>query len=236
LEKFAYVQGAEVDYVSKYMKWSAVIFDMDGLMIDSEPIALEVWRALAAEHGREVSEQLYREVIGKTPLFGVQHLRSALELPMTDEELMKEYWSRRTQLMCEKIKPAEGLVELLELLQEQGVLKAVASNSPCEYILSVLKALGLQECFAFVHSSEDVKEGKPAPDIYLSALESLQVEAESCVVLEDSPAGVAAAKAAGLTCYAVPNNDLPGADYSLADRFFDSLIDVCNQFQESYDK
>lgn len=208
------------------MQWSAVIFDMDGLMIDSEPIALEVWRDLAGEYDREVSEDLYREVIGETPIFGVRHLRTALELPLSDEELLQEYWGRRTEFMCEKVEPAEGLVELLDLLQGMEVRMAVASNSPCDYVTAVLQALELDEYFECVHSSEDVPRGKPAPDVYLASLDCLQVKPERGLVLEDSPAGIAAAKAAGLTCYAVPNGDMPGADFSSADYIFESLVAI----------
>ncbi|MDF1500032.1 MAG: HAD family phosphatase [Anaerolineales bacterium] len=205
------------------MKWSAVIFDMDGLMIDSESIALEVWRALAAEHGREVSEQLYRQVIGEEPIFGVRVIRKALNLPLGEEELLQEYWERRTEMMCRKVEPAPGLLELLDLLKRGSVSMAVASNSPCAYVESVLKALSLEEYFICIRSSEDVRQGKPAPDIYRSTLECLGIEDGGALVLEDSPAGIAAAKAASLTCYAVPNGDIPDGDFSAADRIFDSL-------------
>lgn len=208
------------------MDWNAVIFDMDGLMIDSEPIALEAWRALAGEHGREVPTELYQQVIGETPIYGVRHLRSALDLPFEDQELLEEYWSRRTSLMCAKVQPSEGLVELLELLRANGVAAAVASNSPCDYVLAVLRALSLEGYFECVLSSEDVDRGKPAPDVYRSALECLRVSADETLVLEDSPAGIEAAKAAGLTCYAVPNGELAHLDFSAADRVFASLLEV----------
>lgn len=205
------------------MKWSAVIFDMDGLMIDSEPIALEVWRALAAEHGREVSEDLYRQVIGEEPIFGVRVIRKALHLPFGEQELLQEYWMRRTEMMCRRVEPAPGLQGLLDSLKRASVKMAVASNSPCAYVESVLTALSLDEYFVCLRSSEDVPLGKPAPDIYVSTLECLGVEGGRALVLEDSPAGIAAAKAAGLTCYAVPNGDIPDGDFSAADRIFDSL-------------
>jgi HAD superfamily hydrolase (TIGR01509 family) len=208
------------------MNLSAVIFDMDGLMIDSEPIALEVWRRLAGEYGREVSAELYSQVIGETPMFGVRHLRAALDLPMEDNELLEEYWTRRTRLMCREVKPTEGLRELLDLLAENSVPMAVASNSPCDYVVAVLEALDLDRYFQCVRSSEDVAEGKPAPDVYLSVLDCLGLEPEKALVLEDSPAGIAAAKAAGLRCYAVPNDDMPGADFSSANRVFESLVGV----------
>jgi HAD superfamily hydrolase (TIGR01509 family) len=215
------------------MNWSAVIFDMDGLMIDSEPIALEVWRVLAAEHGREVSEELYRQVIGETPIFGVRHLRSALDLPISEEDLLKEYWGRRTKMMSEEVEPAEGLIELLDFLKAHEVRMAVASNSPCDYVASIMRAFKLDVYFDCVRSSEDVPRGKPAPDIYLSTLECMQVAAVKTLVLEDSPTGIAAAKAAGLTCYAIPNSDMFGADFSSADRIFDSLVEVNEELQRT---
>ena len=125
------------------MKWSAVIFDMDGLMIDSEAIALEVWNELAGEYGREVSKELYSQVIGETPQYGA-----------------------RTETMCKRVVPAEGLIELLELLRSNDILVAVASNSPCDYVLAVLRSLDLLTYFECVLSSEDVDRGKPAPDVF----------------------------------------------------------------------
>lgn len=208
------------------MRWSGIIFDLDGLMIDSEPVALEVWRELAAEHGREISEQLYSQVIGETPIFGVRHLRSALKLPMSEQAMLEEYWARRTEVMCEKVEPSDGLVELLGLLSEASVPLAVASNSPRDYIEAVLEALDLSGFFQCVRSSEDVALGKPAPDIYEATLKCLGLEASVCLALEDSPAGVKAAKAAGLTCYAVPSDDLRSEDFSEADRVFGSIAEV----------
>ncbi|MGD2057972.1 MAG: HAD family phosphatase [Anaerolineales bacterium] len=218
------------------MNWSAVIFDLDGLMIDSEPIALEVWRELAAEHDREISEELYRQVIGHTPIFGVRHLRSALELPLSEEEILEEYWRRRTKLMCAKVKPVKGLVGLLELLQERGIAKAVASNSPRDYVTAVVESLGLSNFFKCVRSSEDVAEGKPAPDVYEDALRCLEIDSGSALVLEDSPAGVKAAKAAGLTCYAVPSHEMQSADFSEADEVIGSIAEIGLLFRERFEK
>lgn len=213
------------------MNWSAVIFDMDGLMIDSEPIALEVWRALAAEYGREVSGELYRQVIGEEPIFGVRVIQTALDLPLEEQELLDEYWTRRTNMMCQKVKPAHGLIDLLELLEQRSIHLAVASNSPCHYVEAVLEALNLNRYFVCIRSSEDVAQGKPAPDVYKSVTDCLEIDPGEGLVLEDSPAGVAAAKAAGLTCFAVPNGDLPDADFSAADKIFTSLASVLDEVE-----
>jgi HAD superfamily hydrolase (TIGR01509 family) len=214
------------------MEWSAAIFDLDGLMIDSEPIALEVWRDIAAEYDREVSEELYREVIGKTPLFGNRLLRSKLDLPLGEDELLTEYWTRRTRMMCERVQPTPGLTKLLELLKGQNVAMAVASNSPRSYMEEVLEELDLARYFACILSSEDVQHGKPAPDIHTATMECLGIEPGEGLVLEDSPAGVKAAKAAGLTCFAVPSEEMMNEDFSEADEIFESLVDVLRRFQE----
>jgi beta-phosphoglucomutase-like phosphatase (HAD superfamily) len=209
-----------------WMNWSAVIFDMDGLMIDSEPIALEVWRDLVAEYDRELTDELYRQVIGEEPLFGVQVIRTALKLPLGEQELLDEYWRRRILVMCKKVGPAPGLIELLELLHGCSVQLGLASNSPCGYVEAVSKALGIFHYFNCIRSSEDVPRGKPAPDIYTSALDCMQVAGSEALALEDSPAGIAAAKAAGLTCFAVPNDELAQGDFSSADLIFSSLLEV----------
>jgi HAD superfamily hydrolase (TIGR01509 family) len=218
------------------MEWSAVIFDLDGLMIDSEPIALEVWRDLAAQYGREVSQDLYREVIGQTPLFGMRHLRAELDLPLGENELLEEYWTRRTRMMCEKVQLAPGLIELLDLLKEHDVVMAVASNSPCAYIEAVLEGLGLARFFDCVLSSDDVQKGKPAPDVYTATMECLGIEPGEGLVLEDSPAGVCAAKSAGLTCFAVPSEEMILEDFSEADEILNSLVDVVQRFEVLFEQ
>ncbi len=175
-------------------------------------------------------------MIGETPQYGARHLRAALELPLSDEDLLREYWARRTEYMCRKVDPAEGLLELLDLLQAAGVPMAVASNSPCDYVTAILHALKLDDYFACVFSSEDVAHGKPAPDVYLAALDCLGVEPERALVLEDSPAGLAAAKAAGVTCFAIPNADMPDADFSAADQIFNSITAVKAEFQSQRER
>jgi HAD superfamily hydrolase (TIGR01509 family) len=200
-------------------------------MIDSKPIALEVWRTLGAEYDREVSEEHYRQIIGESPKFGVRLIQSALEFPLAEDGLLDEYWSRRTEVTCHKTNPEPGLVDLLDMLKENSIQNAVASNSPRHYLEKVLEALDLTGYFRCVRSSEDVARGKPAPDVYEATLKCLEIAASEGLVLEDSLSGVKAAKAAGLTCFAIPSEELRDADFSEADEVFESLEMVVRAFR-----
>jgi HAD superfamily hydrolase (TIGR01509 family) len=205
------------------MQFKAVIFDLDGLMIDSEGIAFRVWQQLVAGFGVDMTEHLYRQVIGKTPQVGARFLRDQLDLSIDAEVLRQTYWELRTEVMCAEAEPSEGLVDLILSLLERRLRLGVASNSPTDYVETVLQALGLRSRFRSVMGSDLVGRGKPAPDVYLAVAAALEVAPEACLAIEDSPTGVTAAIEAGMTCYAVPNHELHGLDFSMADMLFPSL-------------
>jgi HAD superfamily hydrolase (TIGR01509 family) len=207
----------------------AVIFDLDGLMVDSEPIALEVWREVLTPYGVQLSAQVYSRVIGLEPRRGAGMMIEIFDLPMSVDELLKTYWQHRTEVMEQRIDPQPGLLELIDTLDQAGLRLGVASNSPHFYVLRILAAIGLDRRMACTVGSDQVQAGKPAPDVYLSAAECLQVRPEACLAIEDSPAGVEAVHTAGMRCVAVPNRELAGGDFSLADMTFGSL-DAFHEF------
>jgi HAD superfamily hydrolase (TIGR01509 family) len=214
------------------MQFKAVIFDFDGLMIDSEPIAFRVWQQLFIGSGVEMTENLYRQIIGKAPLVGARFLRDQLSLPIDPEELCQTYWELRTEVMCAEAEPSEGLVDLILSLVERELLLGVASNSPTGYVEKVIQALGLRNRFGSVKGSDLVGQGKPAPDVYLAVAASLEVAPKMCLAIEDSPTGVTAAIQAGMTCYAVPNHELRALDFSMADMLFPSLSTLREQLEQ----
>lgn len=205
------------------MQFEAVIFDFDGLMIDSEEIAFHVWQQFVAGFGVEMTENLYRQVIGKAPRVGARFLRDQLGLSVDSEVLRQNYWELRTEVMCAEAKPLEGLEELIVSLLERRLLLGVASNSPTGYVEKVLQSLGLRTRFGSVMGSDLVISGKPAPDVYLAVAAAMEVPPEVCLAIEDSPTGVTAAIQAGMTCYAVPNQELREQDFSMAAMVFPSL-------------
>ncbi len=195
----------------------AVIFDMDGLMFDSECIAQAAWQAATLEAGYDLSDQVFRVLVGRN-LAGVAHeLRVAF-----GEDFPFEAVYRRKQALVEEYMVSDGLafkpglLELLDELDRLGVRKAIASSSSCEIIERNLRIAGLSpERFEALVGGDEVRAGKPAPDIFLLAAEALGVPPEACLALEDSNAGVQAAHAAGMLAVMVPDL-VPPDEYSRA--------------------
>lgn len=204
----------------------AVIFDLDGLMIESESIAYQVWCEVLGKYGKNFTEDIYHNVIGREPLESVNYLIEVLDLPLAPQALSETYWSERTKRVCRDGFPAPGLIDLMRFLMDRGLVLGVASNSPSRYVIEVLEAMGLAEHFVCVRCREDVVQGKPAADVYLAAAACLEVDYERCLALEDSPIGLQAALNAGMRCIVVPNEDLEGEDFSGAEGRYNSLSEV----------
>ncbi|GIW47228.1 MAG: phosphatase [Deltaproteobacteria bacterium] len=207
----------------------AVIFDMDGVMIDSEPIWEKTERILLKRRGINY-EATYREkIVGLNQRDSALLLKETFGLPESIEELIEERISILLDLYKKELKPIPGLIYLLEQLKEKGFLIALASSSPLRVINFVLDKLSLKDFFSTVVSGEMVERGKPYPDIYLYAADKLKVMPKECVVIEDSINGVRAAKSAGMRCIAIPDKRLPLDKFMEADVIVDKLseVDVC---------
>ncbi|MDQ4034977.1 MAG: HAD family phosphatase [Chloroflexota bacterium] len=207
-------------------RYRAVIFDMDGLLLDTETLWHEAETELFRRHGAEFTHEDQLQVIGTNFDITARYFAQRLGWPLERRaELVKE----STALMHERVKvqvnARPGAVELIEGLRDlEGIGLGLASNSPRYLVEDALRTAGLPGAFDSIVTSDDVKHGKPAPDIYLLACERLGVDPSQAVALEDSASGVAAAKAAGLTCIAVPM--FAETDVSAADRVVDSLEEL----------
>ncbi len=204
----------------------AVIFDLDGLMIESESIAYQVWCEVLGQYGKNFTEDIYHNVIGREPLDSVDYIIEVLDLPLEPQALSETYWSDRTERVCRDVLPASGLIGLMQSFTDRGLVLGVASNSPSRYVLDVLEAIDLSQFFGCVRCREDVEQGKPAPDVYLAAAACLEVDHKHCLAIEDSPIGLQAALNAGMRCLVVPNEDLEGEDFSGAEGRYNSLSEV----------
>lgn len=208
----------------------AVIFDMDGLMIDSESLAKEAWQATARRFGREIDEAMFMRMLGLRETECTAMVLEALALPVTAEAL----WQERNDLFLAslpgRLKAMPGLPELVVELQARGLRRAIATSGERRYVELVMHELSLDSTFDAIVAAQDVKRGKPAPDVYLLAARRLGLEPEQCLVLEDAPNGVAAAKAAGMMCIAVPNEFTRSLDLSAADTILPSLLAVRDRF------
>ena len=197
----------------------AVIFDMDGVIIDSEPFHWEVNKRLFKSLGIEISEEEYRHYIGvsNTTMWGAikrKHglLQSVKELAALQVEGNIDF------MKSERVDPVDGVIDLLSNLKKAGALIALASSSPYQIIGMVLDRFNIKRFFNSVVSGEDFERGKPSPDIFLKTAAMLGVLPVQCIVIEDATHGVHAARAAGMKCIGFANANSPGQDLSQADK------------------
>ncbi len=175
---------------------SLLIFDCDGVLVDSEPISHDVLRVLLAEHGVHLTmEQMYARFMGLTMERVLQIVAELLRAPVP-EGFLAEHRVRTFRAFCTELSPVAGVPELLDSLP---IRYCVASNGAHEKMQRTLGATGLLARFAGrIFSADDVQRAKPAPDLFLLAARSLAVRPEDCVVVDDSPLGMLAARAAGM--------------------------------------
>ena len=188
----------------------AVIWDLDGVIIDSAEEHRQAWQRLAQEEGIQLSDAVFWATFGKRNddiipvICGQQPPERVQALADRKEAYFRE-------LIRKTAAPLPGSIELLRGLHEAGFLQALASSAPIENIQLISEVLGLRQYFTALVSGETVAHGKPAPDIFLKAAQELGIDPGQCLVIEDAVAGVQAAHAAGMRCIAVAGNrDLPG--------------------------
>ena len=204
----------------------AVIFDMDGLMIDSERVSIACWSQAAAELRLPIKDPFWLQLVG----LGDRDCELLLREHIDAEQMQALYarchdlYEARTQ---QGLPLRPGIVELLELLKQHDIPCAVATSTREPRASRKLAACGLLPYFAAVVTSSDVSHPKPAPDIYLLAAAKLGKAPSRCLALEDSPAGTRAALAAGMTVIQVPDLVLPDATQrALGHRIAESLMDA----------
>jgi HAD superfamily hydrolase (TIGR01509 family) len=204
----------------------AVIFDMDGVMIDSEPLWEKTERILLGRRGIDYNPTYRDKIVGLNQKDSGKLLKETFNLPETVEQLLKERSEILLVLYEKELELVPGLLALLHELKKKGFHLALASSSPYKIIKFVLDKFSLNDFFQVVVSGDFVKFGKPHPDIYLHTANELQVKPWECVVIEDSINGVKSAKAAGMHCVAVPDKRLNQKEFLAADLILDRLDKV----------
>jgi len=205
----------------------AVVFDLDGVLVDSEHVWDEVREMLARERGGRWHERAQAEMMGMSSTEWSRYMHDVLGLPESPEEINAEVVRRMKTRYAERLPFIAGAVEAVERLAGSFRL-GLASSSNRPLIDAVLSASGLGGHFEVTVSSEEVERGKPAPDVFLETARRLEIAPEGCAAVEDSANGIRAASAAGMRVIAIPNRRYPPpADaLALADVVLGSIAEV----------
>lgn len=210
----------------------AVIFDMDGLLVDSEPLWHLVETEMLRARGKQWNMEFQKDLIGLRLTDFWARMCSGYGLSETPEALIAEATAGMVRGIPEQAHPRPGASELLAYLSARDIPMAIASSSPLALIDAVVEARGWTEYFEVWVSGDEVAHGKPAPDIYLEAARRLGYQPKHILTLEDSRNGARSAVAAGMICYAVPDpTHNTHADFEgVTPYVFDSLHEVLNVF------
>lgn len=196
---------------------AALIFDMDGVIVDSEPLHLLAYQEYFSNHEIEYTEEHNREFLGTKDVAMAATLIERYKLAETPENMVKAKESILLRLISEEAKPRPGLKHILESARSAGLPMAIASSATLPTIHLVVDRLGIREYFQTLTSGDEVKHGKPAPDVFLLAAKRLGALPEKCLVIEDTLNGIRAAKAATMQCVAIPCEATMYQDHSHAD-------------------
>jgi HAD superfamily hydrolase (TIGR01509 family) len=204
---------------------AALILDFDGLLMDTETPALESWRHVYAGYGYEITLEMWQSALGSHGGFNaLEHLTDVMrqQQPAVSFE-PEQVYAERQQIkhqMCRDLALLPGAHALLDAADARGLPMAVASSSDREWVQGWLEHQRIAERFVCIRTAEDVAQTKPAPDLFLQAAACMGVSPARCLVFEDSPNGILAARAAGMPCVAVPGSisrhmPMPPADLLL---------------------
>jgi HAD superfamily hydrolase (TIGR01509 family) len=205
----------------------ALVFDFDGLILETETPAYETWAEIYREHGQALPLDRWFDYIGREGGFfdAADHLAALVGEGFDREAARKRRDAKKTDLIA-ALDVMVGVREYVADAKRLGLRLAVASSSSRAWVLGHLERLHLHAEWDAVRTRDDVARTKPAPDLYLAAVEALGVAPRQAVALEDSMNGIAAAKDAGLLCVAVPNALTAGMDLSRADVQLHSLAET----------
>jgi HAD superfamily hydrolase (TIGR01509 family) len=205
----------------------AAVFDLDGLLVDSEPIQIASWNAFLARHGQVLDEALLGRLFGLRIWDTARLLIDLFALPLTVDEVIKERDAIFFAALRDNVRSMPGARELVRRLRERGLRWGLATSGHRAYADVALEGIGLADAFDVEVTGGEVAHGKPAPDIYLSTARQLGVPPAACVAFEDAPHGVASAKDAGMLCLAVPNAMTASlGGFERADSVLNSLDDA----------
>jgi HAD superfamily hydrolase (TIGR01509 family) len=211
---------------SQQREIQAVIFDLDGVLMDSERLAFHAWRQWASLYGGELKESDFSGMIGLTAEDTATYVIERTKASFNMADGCAWTWQWVLDRLREGNQPLPGAVELLSGLTARGYPLAIASNAFTGYIDDALEGLCLSDYFSVRVSVDDVAQGKPAPDVYLSAASRLGCDPRNCLAIEDSRVGLQAATAAGMRVIVVPGAHDHSNGFHAAWRMYPSLVQV----------
>ncbi len=216
-------------------QFDAIIFDMDGLLVDTEPVWEEAETEMLAVYNVKMDAEVRMSLIGLRNDVFLSRLINQYNIQADLDDLQADIIGRMLKLIPIKAKPMPGALELIHYAVDNGIPTAIASSSPGAIIEAVVSHQGWAKYIPVRCSAEHLIAGKPEPYVYLEAAKALGVNPVNCLALEDSPNGARAAVAAGMTCYAVPDlsHTRIEAFQGVTDNLFDSLHQVLERLNET---
>lgn len=206
---------------------NTIIFDMDGVLIDSEYTYLESKTNMLNDAGYDVDISYQYQFMGTTYTYMWQAMKEELDLPLEVEDYISEMNLRRAEMIeRDGVKPIKNIQQFVKQLHEAGFRMAVASSSPKKDIEFAMDSLNLAQYFEYLVSGEEVENSKPAPDVFLYAASLLEVAPEECIAFEDTKNGSKAAKSANMYTIGFENPDYPKQDLSAADEIITDFTQV----------
>lgn len=210
-------------------RYTAVVFDLDGVLWDGEPIYHEAFNIVLKPYGHRVTEEEYTHIIGNSVEAAWDWVLKRFHLTESPGRFYRAYDEAVLEMLAEPAETLPGARELIQELHRRGIPVGLASASLREWVDATIKGLGLADAFGATVSASEVEHAKPAPDLYLAAAAQLGVSPEQCIAVEDTRAGVSAAKAAGM--FAIQLRAASTALPPIADA--DLVIDDYSQFDLS---
>jgi len=214
------------------MKDIALVLDIDGLMVDTEPISRLAWDKVLARYGHELDDDLHARMIGYRFDESVHMLLDAYDLTLSVEEIKQMKSVEYAAILSRGAPVMPGLYDLVAGINQHGLPWAVATSSPYAHAEEILLQLKLTDSCSAIAGGDEVPYGKPAPDIYLLAAKRLGLPPEHCMALEDSAPGCRAALTAGMMTLAIPNGDSEKVDFPEVHGVFKSLSDVSQELDQ----
>ena len=209
---------------------SAIIFDLDGILADSEPWWSEIDAKLLAEHGVTYRGEYHQNVVGVSYRLAVEFYKKAFGLSVPTEEMMRRRGEIATEFFADRVDLFPNVTDVLEKLRQMKLHLAVATSSVSASARPFLDRHQLTGFFEVIVTGEEVKDGKPAPDIYLFAADKLGIRVDACLVVEDALPGVAAAKAANMRVAAIP--DTRFVDFAAYEKEADYVLGSLNELPQ----